>query len=73
VVDRFEPGHAKWDWDYVLVMQQPDAIDAPSRGLENEARFRSGFVRMRAPGDVVFYLRRGAMRLLRDAPVTGSP
>ena len=74
VVDRFEPGHAKWDWDYVLEVQRPDAIDAPSRGLESDARFRSGFVRVWTPEGVQFYVRRDAMGLLHQpAPVTGSP
>lgn len=67
-VDRFEPGHAKWDWDYVLGEQRPDVLDAPSRGLEQDPRFLAGFVRVRAPGGVVFYLRRDAAPLLRDLP-----
>jgi hypothetical protein len=74
-VDRFEPGHAKWDWDYVLDAQRPDLFDAPSRGLEDDARFRTAFVRVRAPGGVSFYLRRGAAPLLRDLPTAppGEP
>jgi hypothetical protein len=71
-VDRFEPGHAKWDWDYVLELQRPDVFDAPSRGLERDSRFLRDFVRVRAPDGVVFYLRRGAAPLLHDLP-TGNP
>jgi hypothetical protein len=67
-VARFEPGHAKWDWDYVLRVQRPDAIDAPSRGLERDPRFVAEFVRIRAPDGVSFYLRREAAPL-----ITGSP
>jgi len=67
-VDRFEPGHAKWDWDYVLETQRPDVFDAPSRGLERDPRFLRDFVRVRAPDGVVFYLRRGAAGLLHDLP-----
>ncbi len=77
VVDRFEPGHAKWDWEYVLNTLRPDVIDAPSRGLEVDARFRASFMRVRAPGGVVFYLRRDAAALLRggspEPALTGSP
>jgi hypothetical protein len=74
-VDRFEPGHAKWDWDYVLELQRPDAFDAPSRGLERDPRFLREFVRVRAPDGVAFYLRRGAAPLLRDPPepIRGNP
>jgi hypothetical protein len=74
-VARFEPGHAKWDWDYVLEVQRPDAIDAPSRGLENDARFRAAFARVWTPDGVSFYLRKDAAALLRDGPpaVTGNP
>jgi hypothetical protein len=67
-VARFEPGHAKWDWDYVLRVQRPDAIDAPSRGLERDPRFVAEFVRIRGPDGVSFYLRRDAAPL-----ITGSP
>jgi hypothetical protein len=67
-VDRFEPGHAKWDWDYVLETQRPDVFDAPSRGLERDARFLRDFVRVRAPEGVAFYLRRGAAGLVHDLP-----
>jgi hypothetical protein len=76
-VDRFEPGHAKWDWDYVLETLRPDVFDAPSRGLERDARFLASFVRVRAPGGARFYLRRDAAGLLRgiapDSGLTGNP
>jgi arabinofuranosyltransferase len=75
-VDRFEPGHAKWDWDYVLETQRPDVFDAPSRGLERDARFLRDFVRVSGPDGVAFYLRRGAAGLLHDLPdgeIRGNP
>lgn len=76
-VDRFEPGHAKWDWDYVLNTLRPDVIDAPSRGLERDPRFLAAFVRVRAQGGVSFYLRRDAADLLRsgasEPALTESP
>jgi hypothetical protein len=67
-VDRFEPGHAKWDWDYVLETQRPDVFDGASRGLERDARFLRDFVRVRAVDGLSFYLRRGATGLLHDLP-----
>jgi len=70
-VDRFEPGHAKWDWDYVLDTLRPDVLDAPSRGLERDPRFLASFVRVRAPDGASFYLRRDAAHLLRGADEPG--
>ena len=36
-VDRFVPGHSKWDWDHVLD-RSPDIIDMESRGLASLPR-----------------------------------
>ena len=54
---------------HVLEVQRPDAIDAPSRGLENDARFRARFARVWTPDGVSFYLRKDAAALL----ITESP
>jgi hypothetical protein len=64
-VHRFQPGHAKWDWDYVLDVLRPDVFDLASRGLERDPRFLARFAKMQAPGGVTFYARRDAP-LLRD-------
>ena len=38
-VDRFEPGHSKWDWDYILE-KRPEVILIASRGLHDHPVFR---------------------------------
>ena len=38
-VDRFLPGHSKWDWDYVME-KRPEAIIIPTRGLRDHPVFR---------------------------------
>lgn len=75
VVDRFEPGHSKWDWDYVLHVQRPDVIQGMSRGLARRADFRAAY--RRAPRDA-FFVRRGSESklldpelVLSDWPATG--
>jgi hypothetical protein len=71
-VDRFVPGHSKWDWDYVLYRRRPDLIDAPSRGLgaraDFHARYRFAFTR-RGGEPVTFFVRRGSEPKLHDAGI----
>ena len=39
-VDRFSPGHSKWDWSYVIHSLRPDVILDVSRGLGARRDFR---------------------------------
>lgn len=41
-VDRFEPGHSKWDWDYIMD-KRPEAILIASRGLRDHPVFRRAY------------------------------
>jgi hypothetical protein len=65
-VKRFFPGHSKWDWDYVLGERRPDVIDLLSRGLDQHPLLRQRYVRVEAPGEIAFYLRRTAIPRLAD-------
>jgi len=62
-VDRFQPGHSKWDWAYVIRVQRPDVIQGVSRGLAGRADFRAAY--RRAPRDA-FFVRRGSEAKLLD-------
>ena len=81
VVDRFTPGHSKWDWDYVMNERKPDIIDIPTRGLEGHAAFREHYyyVGTREKGGVGFYIRKSSLDKLTDPDVylvdhaTGEP
>lgn len=65
-VDRFSPGHSKWDWDYVLHERQPDIIFDPKRGLGQREEFRRDYVLVRREGEDVLWIRRDAMAKLHD-------
>ncbi len=73
-VDRFEPGHAKWDWDYVVNEARPDIIVFASRGLALRSDFRENYVFMSGPPlphwprrlRREFYLRKDSVDALRD-------
>jgi hypothetical protein len=69
-VDRFQPGHSKWDWDYVLHVQRPDVIQGVSRGLGRRADFRAAY--RRAPRDAFFVRRGSESKLLDPALVLGD-
>jgi hypothetical protein len=62
-VDRFLPGHSKWDWDYVLHVQRPDVIQGATRGLAARLDFRKAY--RRGPRNQ-FFVRRGSERKLLD-------
>lgn len=57
-VDRFFPGHSKWDWDYVLEVLRPDVIRAPSRGLGERSDFRREYLKVETKYHLNFYIRR---------------
>ncbi len=78
-VDRFVPGHSKWDWGYVL-SQEPDLILATSRGLGLQPGFRREYrLAVARRADLRFYVRRDSLGALTDPelrlfdPVRGSP
>jgi len=62
-VDRFEPGHSKWDWEYVIHVMRPDVIEGASRGLARRADFRAAY---RPAPRGAFYVRRGSEAKLLD-------
>jgi hypothetical protein len=78
VVDRFRPGHSKWDWDHVLTRLRPDILTDDSLGLGERDDFRRDYVRVER-GERHFYMRRGSLAKLRDTSVrlidleTGRP
>jgi hypothetical protein len=71
-VDRFRPGHSKWDWDYVLHAMRPDIIDQESRGLLQRADFQELYVRAQPAHAPFFFVRRDKVDLLdrRDLTLT---
>jgi len=76
-VDRFEPGHAKWDWDYVVNEARPDIIVFASRGLARREDFRASYLYVSGPPSPgwprrirrEFYLRKDSVDALRDPGV----
>ena len=65
-VDRFLPGHSKWDWDYVMRERRPDLFQDQSRGLMQRDDFRQGYRAARnAHGDWMF-VRKGAEVKIHD-------
>ena len=70
----FEPGHAKWDWDYVVDEARPDVILFASRGLAQREDFRAQYLRVMVPSpagwpegvSAEFYLHRDARAALLD-------
>ena len=77
VVDRFAPGHSKWDWAYVVNERKPDLLDGDDRGLGQREDFRAAYqaVRTKTPGVPVLFLRRESRAKLHDesAVVTDLP
>jgi hypothetical protein len=65
-VDRFAPGHSKWDWDYVLGVRRPDLFIDVSRGLEERADFRADYARATTRDGLELWLRRASASRLRD-------
>jgi len=66
VAEQHLPGHSKWDWSYVVNDARPDVIVAATRGLGQRDDFRSAYLHVQAPGDLVFFLRREAVAKLLD-------
>jgi hypothetical protein len=67
-VDRFEPGHSKWDWPYVVGERRPDVIDDAGRGLRTLRAFREGYCRhdIKQPSKTTIYIRRSALAAMTD-------
>jgi hypothetical protein len=65
-VNRFIPGHSKWDWLYVLEERRPDIILETSRGLGDMPRFRELYREAVADGTSIF-VRRGSESLVHGA------
>ena len=68
-VDRFKPGHSKWDWDYVLSERKPDIFRAPSRGLDGRSDFLRDYVQVLKGESNSFYMRRESLGKLFDTNV----
>lgn len=69
----FEPGHSKWDWDYLLDVQQPDLIDFESRGLREHPSFRRNYVVLQVGPTAHLFLRRSATDKLTDPALATLP
>ncbi len=65
-VDRFAPGHSKWDWDYVLEERRPDVIVRTSRGLAAHPAFLRDYVRAEVEGVGSLYVRKTSLDRLID-------
>jgi arabinofuranosyltransferase len=68
VVERFAPGHSKWDWAYVVNERKPDLVDGDDRGLGEREDFRAAYqsVRTKVPGVPMLFLRRESRAKLHD-------
>jgi len=65
-VDRFVPGHSKWDWDYVLDVARPDLIDFGSRGLRDHPHFRRDYAALIVGPQAVLFVRRESLDKVLD-------
>ncbi len=78
-VERFVPGHSKWDWDYVLGERRPDLVLGISRGLGQHPDFLRGYYLVETSGGLRFFVRRASLGVLTDPgvglfePATGRP
>ena len=64
-VDRFIPGHSKWDWDYVIHQQRPDILRGTSRGLGRHPDFHANYLfAHNTPAWRLFVRRESAAKLL---------
>ncbi|MDG2051296.1 MAG: hypothetical protein P8M78_14155 [Myxococcota bacterium] len=68
-VDRFKPGHSKWDWDYVLLELRPDIMMDDSLGLADHPIFQRDYFRVEK-GKRFFFIRRDALNRLNDPSIT---
>jgi len=68
-VDRFKPGHSKWDWDYVLSTLRPDVFVDNSLGLARHPIFQEEYLRVEK-GKRFFFMRRDAIEQLHDPSTT---
>lgn len=65
-VDRFLPGHSKWDWDYVINQRSPDLLLSDSRGVLDREDFRRLYRQVWAPPGFRFFLHEERLDLLDD-------
>ena len=69
-VERFDPGHAKWDWDYVLNKRRPDLFLTATRGLQQRPDFLAAYALAQREGDeAAFFVRRDALGKLHDEEI----
>ena len=66
VVPIFQPGHSKWDWQYIVQQRRPDFIDHASRGLDRRPDFLADYIRTTFEGDLELYVRKDAVGKLHD-------
>ena len=57
-VDRFAPGHSKWDWRYILDVRRPDVLASSTPELRTEGRFYEDYCEAR--GELKYLVRRDA-------------
>jgi arabinofuranosyltransferase len=69
-LDRFRPGHMKWDYDYAFGQLQPDVVVQLWGDTETaEAYLVRDYVVGGAPGDMAFSLRKGSPNVLWEQVV----
>ncbi|PYQ40222.1 MAG: hypothetical protein DMF77_19015 [Acidobacteria bacterium] len=68
-VDRFIPGHSKWDWDYVLWQRRPDVFVDESRGLLARPDFEQAYRGARTGAGELLFVRRGSESRLDDPKI----
>lgn len=64
-VERFAPGHSKWDWSYTLA-QHPDVFINVSRGLDQMADFRSQYYQFRGASGFEYYVRKNSLHKIKE-------
>ena len=72
-VDVHDPGHSKWDWDYLLGVRKPDIFQHESRGLARRPDFRRDYLRARTPEGLEFFVRRESLARVRDPQLVLEP
>lgn len=72
-VDRFFPGHSKWDWDYVLEERKPSGFFMARRGLAERPELARDYVELVVDGEPRLLVRRDALGKVHDLSATTRP
>lgn len=72
-VDRFFPGHSKWDWDYVLHERKPSGFFMARRGLAERPELARDYVELVVDGQPRLLVRRDALASVHDPGASVEP